>query len=242
MVPLYDVFCEVTGLGGKTSAHCATAQLDVAAWIHDRTVRVEFVASVRAARRGSSRRSIDASRRASGQALRGPLCAHATNRRGARRAGRAEHRAGRARLSTSSKTECFCFTSQAFGADESRDAQGRVHGRPQAADGDRDAVARATRCCDRSTAMRTRRVTSPAYDPLTRTRRSRPLLRTPRHPLADLRARSACSRCSAARRCGSTDAHRSGLDHAASAIAIVIVMLFGWFGTVIGENERGLYN
>ena len=29
---------------------------------------------------------------------------------------------------------------------------------------------------------------------------------------------------------------------AASASPFVIVMLFGWFGTVIGESEGGLYN
>lgn len=43
LVPLYDVFCEITGFGGKTAA---TAAAVVEAPDLERTVRVEFVASV----------------------------------------------------------------------------------------------------------------------------------------------------------------------------------------------------
>jgi cytochrome c oxidase assembly protein subunit 11 len=45
LVPLYNVFCEITGLGGKTSN--VAAEIDVAALAPqtDRTVRVEFLAS-----------------------------------------------------------------------------------------------------------------------------------------------------------------------------------------------------
>ncbi len=43
LVPLYDVFCEITGFGGKTAA---TAAAVVEAPDLERTVRVEFIASV----------------------------------------------------------------------------------------------------------------------------------------------------------------------------------------------------
>ncbi len=45
MVPIYDVFCDVTGLNGKTgviSSNAASAQAKVA----DRTIKVEFISSV----------------------------------------------------------------------------------------------------------------------------------------------------------------------------------------------------
>jgi cytochrome c oxidase assembly protein subunit 11 len=43
LVPLYDVFCEITGFGGKTAATAAPVVETADA---GRTVRVEFVASV----------------------------------------------------------------------------------------------------------------------------------------------------------------------------------------------------
>ena len=43
LVPLYDVFCEITGFGGKTATTVSTV---VEAPDRERTVRVEFVASV----------------------------------------------------------------------------------------------------------------------------------------------------------------------------------------------------
>ena len=43
MVPVYDVFCEVTGLGGRTNSIAATAQ---ASQISERTIRLEFDTTV----------------------------------------------------------------------------------------------------------------------------------------------------------------------------------------------------
>jgi cytochrome c oxidase assembly protein subunit 11 len=43
MVPLYDVFCDITGLNGKTGGRVAVAAVEPDM---DRTVMVEFVASV----------------------------------------------------------------------------------------------------------------------------------------------------------------------------------------------------
>ena len=43
--PLYDVFCEVTGLGGRTNTTAATLQ-ETAQDVSDREVRLEFVTTV----------------------------------------------------------------------------------------------------------------------------------------------------------------------------------------------------
>ena len=44
--PLYDVFCEVTGLGGKTDGTAAPASLVAESVAVDRDVRLEFVTTV----------------------------------------------------------------------------------------------------------------------------------------------------------------------------------------------------
>jgi len=43
LVPIYDVFCEITGLGGRTAGSAETV---VEAPVEGRSVRLEFVASV----------------------------------------------------------------------------------------------------------------------------------------------------------------------------------------------------
>ena len=44
--PLYDVFCEVTGLGGKTDGNAAPASLVAESTVQERDVRLEFVTTV----------------------------------------------------------------------------------------------------------------------------------------------------------------------------------------------------
>ncbi|MCH7898859.1 MAG: cytochrome c oxidase assembly protein [Proteobacteria bacterium] len=47
LVPLYDVFCEITGLNGKTSGQAELlAEIDRTAAQEDREVKIEFLASV----------------------------------------------------------------------------------------------------------------------------------------------------------------------------------------------------
>lgn len=47
LVPLYNVFCEITGLNGKTSAQAALRQeIDAASVVTDREVTVELMANV----------------------------------------------------------------------------------------------------------------------------------------------------------------------------------------------------
>ncbi|HTJ94232.1 MAG TPA: cytochrome c oxidase assembly protein [Pararobbsia sp.] len=119
MAPLYDVFCKVTGTGGKTSA---TADRAPAAVDPARTVRVEFLASVP---RGSPWEFA-------------PVVAHLDVHPGQLYEAHyaARNRTDEALVAQAvpsiapgeaakyfKKTECFCFTTQAFGADESRDLE-----------------------------------------------------------------------------------------------------------------------
>ena len=46
LIPLYDIFCEITGLGGRTNTEAVTPVM--AGPDLDRTVTVEFLASVNA--------------------------------------------------------------------------------------------------------------------------------------------------------------------------------------------------
>jgi cytochrome c oxidase assembly protein subunit 11 len=117
MAPLYDVFCKVTGTGGKTSA---TADQAPTAVDPDRTVRVEFLASVQRGspwefapvvehldvHPGQLYEAHYAARNRTDQ----PLVAQAVPSVAPGEAAK-----------YFKKTECFCFTTQAFAADESRD-------------------------------------------------------------------------------------------------------------------------
>ncbi len=120
LVPLYDVFCEVTGIGTRAElSRAATA--DVSAPDLGRTVVVEFTASVPDGGRWefAAGRRIDGS--ASWPPLRGALYARAISRIAKRpaRPCRASHRS--APPSYFRKTECFCFTPQQFARNEQRE-------------------------------------------------------------------------------------------------------------------------
>lgn len=120
LVPLYDVFCEITGYGGRTAGQAQASQVTRVAPDTDRTVTVEFVANV--AQDGDwafepkqvrmkvhpgqmytteflARNEIDAPR--SGQAV--PSVTPGLAAR------------------YFQKTECFCFSRQDFTAHESKD-------------------------------------------------------------------------------------------------------------------------
>jgi len=122
LVPLYDVFCDVTGFGGKTSTVAALTPTgeEAAAPDLDRTVRVEFLASVPSGSPWSFSPSVNhvnvhpgelfqahyEARNLTGQALVAqavPSVAPGTAAKYFR------------------KFECFCFTQQAFAPNEVRD-------------------------------------------------------------------------------------------------------------------------
>lgn len=117
LVPLYDVFCDVTGLGGRTSPEAAqvTEEVDL-----ERTVRMEFVASV--AKAGSWKFAPAAS---SMQIHPGQIYEtyfHAENLRPfAVTAQAVPSVAPGIAAKHLNKLECFCFTQQEFGAEEGRD-------------------------------------------------------------------------------------------------------------------------
>lgn len=118
MVPLYKVFCDITGLNGKTNSSAATVQnLQID---EDRTVTVEFLASV------NENLAWDfASKVAKLQVHPGKPYTVSYSARN-----RADHAVvGHAVPSVApgfaaehfKKTECFCFTDQLFQPGERRD-------------------------------------------------------------------------------------------------------------------------
>ncbi len=115
LVPLYNVFCEITGLNGKTSgrpAALATVGPDT-----DRSVTVEFLAHVATGMPWEFRPTVTKLRVRPGEM-------HTTSFYARNRAGRAVSgqavpsvAPGRA-ASYLRKIECFCFTQQQLGAGE----------------------------------------------------------------------------------------------------------------------------
>lgn len=118
LVPLYDVFCEITGLGGRTNTEAAyTAPVGP---VTDRVVEVEFVASVDAAapwefrpvttrmrvHPGAMNKTSFIARNPSPDALIGHAVPSVAPFQAARYL---------------QKTECFCFNEQRFESGETKD-------------------------------------------------------------------------------------------------------------------------
>jgi cytochrome c oxidase assembly protein subunit 11 len=117
MVPLYDVFCDITGLNGKTGGRAAVAGIEAEV---DRTVVVEFIASVNQSMPWDFKPQVTRMEVHPGQMYRTSYYAR----------NRTEHAMiGQAIPSVApgvaaphfKKTECFCFTEQEFSAGEGRD-------------------------------------------------------------------------------------------------------------------------
>jgi cytochrome c oxidase assembly protein subunit 11 len=117
LVPVYDVFCEITGFGGKTAATAATV---VESPVGDRSVRLEFVASTDRSAPFEFRPSVSSMRIEPGRIYDTSYFARNL---------RAEPLVGQAVPSVApgqaaqylKKIECFCFTEQAFGPGEGKD-------------------------------------------------------------------------------------------------------------------------
>lgn len=118
LVPLYDVFCEVTGLNGKTEdgpAEIRDIQVDM-----DRTVKVQFVTNLNNNAPWKFKAKVYEMEVHPGQMYETSFYAQnlTSNRKVAQAVPSvspglaAEH---------FSKTECFCFTQQAFEANEGKD-------------------------------------------------------------------------------------------------------------------------
>jgi cytochrome c oxidase assembly protein subunit 11 len=118
LVPLYDVFCEITGLGGRTNSDAvAVAPLTA---VTDRTVEIEFVATVNAAAPWQFRPQVTRMEVHPGELNKTSFWARNTS---------AEALIGHAVPSVApgqaarylQKTECFCLNEQQFEAGEAKD-------------------------------------------------------------------------------------------------------------------------
>jgi len=120
LVPLYDVFCEVTGIGDRTSGGDTAATALPTSVDMDREVEVEFVANVGASAPWEFRPSVSRMRVHPGKLYKTTFYARNTTD---------EALVGQAVPSIApglatrylQKTECFCFTEQRFEAGEGRD-------------------------------------------------------------------------------------------------------------------------
>ena len=118
LVPLYDVFCDVTGLGGKTSSTAAIVEAE--APDESRVITVEFVASVNEHAPWEFRPSVATIEIHPGKLYDATFFArNLTNKKLVGQAVPSVAPGVAAKYFR--KTECFCFTSQEFAAAEARD-------------------------------------------------------------------------------------------------------------------------
>ncbi len=119
MVPLYNVICDITGLNGKTGTLSANEaqQLSVD---EDRIITVEFVANLNQNMKMEFKPEVYKMQVHPGKVY--DTNFYAKNRTGQRMVGQAVPSvAPNEAAPYFSKTECFCFTNQAFEAEEGRD-------------------------------------------------------------------------------------------------------------------------
>ena len=108
MVPLYDVFCDITGLNGKTGGRAAVAKI---APELDRTVTVEFIASVNQSMPWDFEPKVTRMEVHPGQTYRTSF--YARNRTDQPMVGQAIPSVAPGIAAPHfKKTECFCFTEQ----------------------------------------------------------------------------------------------------------------------------------
>jgi cytochrome c oxidase assembly protein subunit 11 len=119
LVPLYDVFCEVTGIGSRDRLS-RMAEYDGAAIAPPRTIVVEFTASVPAGGRWEFAPVESSMEVRTGQLY--ETYYRAKNLSGGDVTGQAVPSVAPMRATKYfMKTECFCFTPQQFARDEERD-------------------------------------------------------------------------------------------------------------------------
>jgi len=116
LVPLYDVFCEITGFGGRTNATAAVAE---EAPDLSREVRIEFVTTVNSYAPFEFAADIDSMTVNPGKMYFATFTAK--NLTGASRVAQAVPSVAPVSAAEHfTKIECFCFTSQEFDALEAR--------------------------------------------------------------------------------------------------------------------------
>jgi cytochrome c oxidase assembly protein subunit 11 len=117
LVPIYDVFCEVTGFGGKTDAVAASV---VESPVAGRHVRLEFVASTDRSAPFEFRPTQSSMQVEPGRLYDTAYFAHNLRDQPVVAQAVPSVAPGRA-AEYLKKIECFCFTEQAFGPGEGRD-------------------------------------------------------------------------------------------------------------------------
>ncbi len=118
LVPLYDIFCDITGLGGKFDTVAAVVEPQTP--IDDRTVTIEFVATLNEYAPWEFHPAVASIEVRPGEMY--DTTFYARNLTDRTIVGQAVPSVapGQA-VKYFQKTECFCFTSQKFDAQESRD-------------------------------------------------------------------------------------------------------------------------
>jgi cytochrome c oxidase assembly protein subunit 11 len=117
LVPLYDVFCAITGLGGRTNATAAEAVEGNAD--PDRTVRVEFIGAVAQTAPWEFRPSVSSMEVHPGELIETAFLAR--NLTSTRLTGQAVPSVAPGLAAAHfKKIECFCFTAQEFAPGEER--------------------------------------------------------------------------------------------------------------------------
>jgi cytochrome c oxidase assembly protein subunit 11 len=116
LVPLYDVFCAITGLGGRTNTSAAAVEENVD---YARTVRVEFVAAAASTAPWEFRPSSSSMQVHPGEIVEASyLARNLTNQS---LTGQAVPSVAPGLAATHfKKIECFCFTTQEFAPHEER--------------------------------------------------------------------------------------------------------------------------
>ena len=114
--PLYDVFCEITGSGGRTNT---TAQTAIEAPDLNRSIRIEFVTTVNNYAPWSFEPAVDSMTVNPGKMYYATF--NATNLANEDRTGQAVPSVAPVTATEHfQKIECFCFVSQEFAAKEQR--------------------------------------------------------------------------------------------------------------------------
>jgi cytochrome c oxidase assembly protein subunit 11 len=116
LIPLYNVFCDITGLNGKTANAASNVEFQID---ESRTVTVEFLASLNESMPWEFRPVVHKMRVHPGQAYSTEFTAR--NRSGKDMVGQAVPSVAPGRAASYfHKTECFCFTQQKLAKDEQR--------------------------------------------------------------------------------------------------------------------------
>ena len=119
MVPIYNIFCDITGLNGKTGsisvAEAAQVEVD-----EERLIKVEFTGSLNSYAPWYFKSGVPSMMVNPGKQYKTSYVA--TNRLNRKMVGQAVPSVAPGKAASYfNKTECFCFTEQIFEANESRD-------------------------------------------------------------------------------------------------------------------------